>query len=155
MQCTFTNLFWMKSVFTYVLSLHYTWITWSASWHIGRTLCWGEIVDGQLTTSGEKTTEKRLNKGTANKKQFCTQRCPPIWFIPYFTDTWIILSQSTHASSHSHIAASLLKEQRLRTVNRAILCLLLIELPSVHGCPGRSWLKQVDGKNGTGPYLGK
>lgn len=107
---------------------------------------------------GKKKTNrktKRLNEGTATKEQFCTQRYPPIWFIPYFTDTRIILSQSTHASSHPHTAASLLKVQRLQTVNRPILCLLLTELQSVHGCPGRSRLKQGDGKNGTGPYLGK
>lgn len=157
MRCTFTKLFRMKYVFTYVLSPVYLdhLECLLADWQhtkLRRNCSWSM---GDLR--GRKTKNPRwLNEGSPITEQFCThtQQYPPTWWIPYFTDTWFILSQSTHASPHPETTASLVKQWRLQRANRPNPCPLLIELQSVHGCPGRSWLMQVDGEK-TGPYHGR
>lgn len=67
----------MKYVFTYVLSLQYTWITLSACWQIG------EIVDGQWATSGDGKTKnlRRLNEGSPITEPFCTHTAVPAYLV--------------------------------------------------------------------------
>lgn len=138
-----------------MFSLQYTWITLSACWQIGSTLCWRDIVDGQWVTSGDGKQKnlRRLNKGSPIMEQFCTHTAVPAYLV-----NSLFYWQTNHLISVDpcpQTTASLVKQRRLQRANRPIPCPLLIELQSVHGCPGRSRLKQVDGGERTGPYHGK